>query len=62
VTGHAFVWSLCVLVLTVVASQKLVLAVQKMLRLPADMRAEGALAALRLIAEVSYQEWLMEQA
>lgn len=55
-------WSLCVLVLTVVASQKLVLAVQKMLRLPADMRAEGALAALRLIAEVSYQEWLMEQA
>lgn len=49
------------LVLTVVASQKLVLAVQKMLRLPADMRAEGALAALRLISEVSTQAWLIEK-
>ena len=36
----------------VAASQRLVLAVQKLQRLPADMQAEGALAALRLIAEV----------
>jgi hypothetical protein len=37
----------------VVASQKLVLAVQKLQRLPTDLQAEGALASLRLIAEVS---------
>lgn len=36
----------------VVASQKLVWAVQRLQRLPQDLMAEGALAALRLITEV----------
>lgn len=41
----------------VVASQKLVLAVQKLQRLPTDLQAEGALASLRLIAEVGVWCW-----
>lgn len=36
----------------VAASHKLVMAVQKLQRLPSDLQAEGALASLRLIAEV----------
>jgi hypothetical protein len=36
----------------VVASQKLVWAVQRLQRLPTDLAAEGALSALRLITEV----------
>jgi hypothetical protein len=40
---------------SVAASQKLVWAVQRMQRLPQELATEGALAALRLITEVSLQ-------
>jgi hypothetical protein len=38
----------------VVATQKLVWAVQRLQRLPPELQAEGALAALRLISEASW--------